>query len=249
MRHNMCWIVPVVIIVGANVLSSQVGISLGFLIWPAIAFGLAYYFYKGGSVWLSLLFVGLAIIHLARHLEGMFFVLVFSVIVAAAVIAGGMLIYSRRNPVVDIDRDLPGGRTEEEEKPADSDYSRPMREKNMLIGEIKWTKIPYKLPPTAIQFFIGEVTIDLAKAESNERDVHLHIKGGVGGIKIFLPDTWDADVQTKIGIGEVNMLKQKEGGMFSNAHFEHKTPVDPEHKLYLQADIGVGEIVIKKSRW
>lgn len=247
MRNNIWWVVLIIVIVGANLLSSQAGISLGFLIWPVIAFGLAYYFYKGGMGWLSLLFIGLAVIHLARHLEGMFFVFVIAAILVPAAVAGGMFIYSRRNPVVDIDRDLPGGRIEEEKEPADTPSD--MKEKKMLMGEIKWTKIPFTLPSTAIEFFIGEVVIDLSKAEVKEKDLHLHIRGGVGEIKIFLPDTWDADVQTKVGIGEVNMLKQKEGGMFSNAHFEHRAPTDPEHRLYLQADIGIGEIVIKKARW
>ncbi|SDI75167.1 cell wall-active antibiotics response protein LiaF [Alteribacillus bidgolensis] len=104
----------IIIILGLNILFDQlyIDINLGLLIWPIIAFSLAYHFYKKGRKWLMWLFTALAVISISNEI---FHFDLTGFIIAAVFLYFGLKLMKRNDTAkeIDIDKDLPSINEEE----------------------------------------------------------------------------------------------------------------------------------------
>lgn len=104
----------IIIILGLNILFDQLYIdtNLASLIWPIIAFSLAYHFYKKGRKWLMWLFTALAVISISNEI---FHFDLTGFIIAAVFLYFGFKLMKRNDTgkEIDIDKDLPSIKEED----------------------------------------------------------------------------------------------------------------------------------------
>ena len=117
-----------------------------------------------------------------------------------------------------------------------------------FIGDIHLGQDYWELKPMNISHFIGDTVLDLTKAHVAYGETKINISSFIGDVKVYVPDDYEIGVQvvSNAFIGDVKILGQKEGGMFTNINIKSPRFVEADKKIKLIVSTFIGDVRVTK---
>ncbi|WP_308424632.1 cell wall-active antibiotics response protein LiaF [Paenibacillus aceti] len=118
--------------------------------------------------------------------------------------------------------------------------------KSGFIGDVHMGQDYFELQPMNISHFIGDTIIDLTKAQIPYGETRINISAFIGDVKIFVPDDMEVGVVavSSAFIGDLSVLKQKEGGFMSNIKAQTPYYSEANKKVKLIVSVFIGDVKV-----
>jgi len=101
--------------------------------------------------------------------------------------------------------------------------------------------------PATIAEDVGEIRLDLRNVDFDDVDVEspvqIEIDLDLGRIEVLLPEDVRVMVDSESDLGDVTVLGSKDDGINPS-----RTLSQDDHKLELELDLNVGEIIVKRGK-
>jgi lia operon protein LiaF len=117
-----------------------------------------------------------------------------------------------------------------------------------FIGDIHIGHDYWDLKPLNISHFIGDTVLDLTKAQVSNGETKIHISSFIGDVKVYVPNDYEVGVQvvSSAFIGDVKILGQKEGGLFTNINIQSPSYKESDKKIKLIVSTFIGDVRVTK---
>ncbi|WP_419874402.1 cell wall-active antibiotics response protein LiaF [Candidatus Pristimantibacillus sp. PTI5] len=117
-----------------------------------------------------------------------------------------------------------------------------------FIGDIHIGHDYWDLKPLNISHFIGDTVLDLTKAQVAQGETKIHISSFIGDVKVYVPNDYEVGVQvvSSAFIGDVKILGQKEGGLFTNINIQSPSYIETDKKIKLIVSTFIGDVRVTK---
>ncbi|CAM4305459.1 lia operon protein LiaF [Paenibacillus endophyticus] len=117
-----------------------------------------------------------------------------------------------------------------------------------FIGDIHIGHDYWDLKPLNISHFIGDTVLDLTKAQVHPGETKIHISSFIGDVKVYVPNDYEVGVQviSSAFIGDVKILGQKEGGLFTNINIQSPSYQETDKKIKLIVSTFIGDVRVTK---
>lgn len=117
-----------------------------------------------------------------------------------------------------------------------------------FIGDIHIGHDYWDLKPLNISHFIGDTVLDLTKAQVSLGETNIHVSSFIGDVKVYVPNDYEVGVQvvSSAFIGDVKILGQKEGGMFTNINIQSPSYGEADKKIKLIVSTFIGDVRVTK---
>lgn len=117
-----------------------------------------------------------------------------------------------------------------------------------FIGDIHMGQDYWELKPMNISHFIGDTVLDLTKADIPYGETKIHISSFIGDVKVYVPSDYDLGIQvvSTAFIGDVKVLGQKEGGIFTNVNAKSPRYGESDKKIKLIVSTFIGDTRVIK---
>lgn len=117
-----------------------------------------------------------------------------------------------------------------------------------FIGDIHIGQDYWDLKPLNISHFIGDTVLDLTKAQVSQGETKIHVSSFIGDVKVYVPNDYEVGVQviSSAFIGDVKILGQKEGGMFTNINIQSPSYQQSDKKIKLIVSTFIGDVRVTK---
>jgi lia operon protein LiaF len=93
----------------------------------------------------------------------------------------------------------------------------------------------------------GEIHLDLGGTRFPERENHVHVKLGLGDVKVTVPRDLPVKVEARTGIGDLHVLDNHRDGFGVKLDFQDADYGTARRKLMLVAKAGLGDVTIKRK--
>lgn len=178
------------------------------------------------------------------------FDLIGFIIAVALIFYGYQMIRNKRkdeqNNVNIIDQGIPktdqdGNEGNEEETSYSYRILTPQK-KHTLIGSSLLTGSRWELRDLDIWHGIGEVKIDLSRANIPDSKSTIIINGWIGDVDIFVPYDLDVSIIARVGVGEIKIFGNKESGVNQSTAVETNGYRKEIKRVELVVNLFVGDI-------
>ncbi|OMF32158.1 hypothetical protein BK133_15030 [Paenibacillus sp. FSL H8-0548] len=117
-----------------------------------------------------------------------------------------------------------------------------------FIGDIHIGQDYWDLKPLNISHFIGDTVLDLTKAQVSAGETIINVSSFIGDVKVFVPNDYEVGVQvvSSAFIGDVKILGQKEGGLFTNINIQSPSYQESDKKIKLVVSTFIGDVRVTK---
>lgn len=117
-----------------------------------------------------------------------------------------------------------------------------------FIGDIHIGHDYWDLKPLNISHFIGDTVLDLTKAQVSAGETKIHVSSFIGDVKVYIPNDYEVGVQviSSAFIGDVKILGQKEGGLFTNINVQSPMYGEADKKIKLIVSTFIGDVRVTK---
>ncbi|WP_141502771.1 cell wall-active antibiotics response protein LiaF [Paenibacillus luteus] len=117
-----------------------------------------------------------------------------------------------------------------------------------FIGDIHIGQDYWDLKPLNISHFIGDTVLDLTKAQVSPGETKINVSSFIGDVKVYVPNDYEVGVQviSSAFIGDVKILGQKEGGMFTNINIQSPSYQESDKKIKLIVSTFIGDVRVTK---
>lgn len=117
-----------------------------------------------------------------------------------------------------------------------------------FIGDIHMGQDYWELKPLNISHFIGDTVLDLTKADIPYGETKVNISSFIGDVKIYVPNDYELGIQvvSTAFIGDVKVLGQKEGGLFTNVNSKSPRYSESDKKIKLVVSTFIGDTRVIK---
>lgn len=117
-----------------------------------------------------------------------------------------------------------------------------------FIGDIHIGHDYWDLKPLNISHFIGDTVLDLTKAQVSSGETRIHVSSFIGDVKVYVPNDYEVGVQviSSAFIGDVKILGQKEGGLFTNINIQSPHYGEADKKIKLIVSTFIGDVRVTK---
>ncbi|MFD0590792.1 cell wall-active antibiotics response protein LiaF [Paenibacillus sp. GCM10027627] len=117
-----------------------------------------------------------------------------------------------------------------------------------FIGDIHMGHDYWELKPLNISHFIGDTVLDLTKAQIPFGETKINISSFIGDVKVYIPNDFEIGVQvvTSALIGDVKILGQHEGGIFTNVKTQSPRYSEADKKIKLIVSTFIGDTRVMK---
>ncbi|MGG3273792.1 cell wall-active antibiotics response protein LiaF [Paenibacillus macerans] len=118
--------------------------------------------------------------------------------------------------------------------------------KSGFIGDVHLGQDYFQLRPTNISHFIGDTVIDLTKAQIPYGETKINVSSFIGDVKIFIPEDMDIGIMATSSafIGDLKVLKQKQGGFMSSVSAESPYYREASKKIKLVVSVFIGDVKV-----
>lgn len=113
------------------------------------------------------------------------------------------------------------------------------------IGDLYHGRTPWVLDKNHDFYHgIGDVVIDLTTADIRPGLHRIFLKAGIGEVKIRVPDGVNLEIDTSVGIGELDLFGEKRSG-FTGLSLSRRIEVEgAEATVQIEAKIGIGDMTV-----
>jgi phage shock protein PspC (stress-responsive transcriptional regulator) len=95
---------------------------------------------------------------------------------------------------------------------------------------------------------VGNVRLDLSEVDFSEQPVRTKVSAGVGNVEVIVPRDVDVSIDGRAGIGEVDLLGQKENGTSATRSVVDYGPTgDGTIDLTLDLDVSIGRVEVDRA--
>lgn len=117
-----------------------------------------------------------------------------------------------------------------------------------FIGDIHLGHDYWELKPMNISHFIGDTILDLTKAQVPFGETKINISSFIGDVKVYVPNDYEIGIQvvSSAFIGDVKILGQKEGGLFTNINIQSPLYSEADKKIKLVVSTFIGDVRVTK---
>lgn len=116
------------------------------------------------------------------------------------------------------------------------------QKKHTLIGSCLLTGSRWELRDLDIWYGIGEVKIDLSRANIPENKSTIIINGWIGDVDIFVPYDLDVSIIARVGVGEIKIFGNKESGLNRSTAVETNGYHKEIKRVEIVVNLFVGDI-------
>ncbi|GEL07162.1 cell wall-active antibiotics response protein LiaF [Salisediminibacterium halotolerans] len=122
------------------------------------------------------------------------------------------------------------------------------KKQHTMFGDIKIGKNPWEPDGFDVHIGMGDVKIDFAKALLYEGDNEIKIGAWIGDIKLTIPDDIPVKINAEIGLGDMKIFGDKQGGVSRNTEYKSPNFDTADRRLVLSCKLGMGDIKILEPR-
>ncbi|GKU80281.1 cell wall-active antibiotics response protein LiaF [Paenibacillus sp. L3-i20] len=117
-----------------------------------------------------------------------------------------------------------------------------------FIGDIHMGHDHWELKPINITHFIGDTVLDLTKAQIPFGETKINITSFLGDVKVYVPNDYELGVRvvSNAFMGDVKILGQKEGGIFTSVDTKSPRYKDSDKKIKLIVSTFIGDTRVTK---
>ncbi len=135
-------------------------------------------------------------------------------------------------------------------------FRRSWRERELSTGARQYTKIfgdikveDTDLGPGGIdaELGIGDVRLNFSRTSIPDGEHHIHVRLGIGDIKIIVPQGIPISTRSSAGIGTVNLFDKTDSGLGVRLSFESEQYREARRKLLIDTKVGIGDIALVRS--
>ncbi|ALM27977.1 MULTISPECIES: cell wall-active antibiotics response protein LiaF [Bacillus] len=241
----------IVVIFGINLFLKIIGIGAD-LFWP-VFFALAgYWLHSRSKRWLgsvSYIFAGFLFL---KFLLNITFSLTGYLFAAFLIYAGYRLL--KNKPVFDVDKkessddgkpSLKVNLEKEGDQKKTKSQTKPRKEHDFFIGEVRLMKKPFQLSDLTISGFIGDVKIDLSKAIIAEEESTIVISGLIGDVDIYVPQDIEVCVSASAAIGDMKIIDEKRSGFGSKVYVMTNDYDESKRKVKISISLLIGDVDVR----
>ncbi|MCM3702520.1 cell wall-active antibiotics response protein LiaF [Paenibacillus macerans] len=118
--------------------------------------------------------------------------------------------------------------------------------KSGFIGDVHLGQDYFQLRPTNISHFIGDTIIDLTKAQIPYGETKINVSSFIGDVKVFIPEDMDIGIMATSSafIGDLKVLKQKQGGFMTSVSAESPYYREASKKIKLVVSVFIGDVKV-----
>lgn len=116
------------------------------------------------------------------------------------------------------------------------------QKKHSLIGNCFLTDSRWELKDMDIWYGLGEVKIDLSRANISEQKSTLLINGWIGDVDIYVPYDLDVTIIARVSIGEIEIFGNKEGGINQTTTVETANYRTAVKRVEIVINLFIGDI-------
>ncbi|EKN67281.1 cell wall-active antibiotics response protein LiaF [Schinkia azotoformans] len=116
------------------------------------------------------------------------------------------------------------------------------QKKHTLIGSCLLTGSRWELRDLDIWHGIGEVKIDLSRANIPDNKSTIIINGWIGDVDIFVPYDLDVSIIARVGVGEIKIFGNKESGVNQSTAVETNGYRKEIKRVEIVINLFVGDI-------
>jgi phage shock protein PspC (stress-responsive transcriptional regulator) len=97
------------------------------------------------------------------------------------------------------------------------------------------------------EFGIGDYSLDLTGVELEPGETEVVVSLGIGELVVTVPDDVALEIEAHAGIGDVEVLGEKEDGVDADRRLSLPGPTDDSPVLRLDADVGLGKVEVRRG--
>ncbi|MCY0869585.1 MAG: cell wall-active antibiotics response protein LiaF [Firmicutes bacterium] len=118
----------------------------------------------------------------------------------------------------------------------------------VTFGEHRFGDEPWVLVPIRIANFFGEVRINLGTATIPEGTTTIDIDGGLGEVRLIVPEELPVDVSVHVGAGEINLFGTRRSGFIGRDGLHYADPefAHAERRVAIRVRIYLGEVRLSR---
>lgn len=118
--------------------------------------------------------------------------------------------------------------------------------KSGFIGDVHLGQDYFQLKPMNISHFIGDTIIDLTKAQIPYGETKIIVSSFMGDVKVFIPEDMDIGIMATSSafIGDLKVLKQKQGGFMTSVSAESPYYLEASKKIKLVVSVFIGDVKV-----
>jgi len=116
-----------------------------------------------------------------------------------------------------------------------------------VFGDVKLRLESQDFNGGSISIMIGEIALDLSRADIKAGDKILTLSGVIGEISVTLPKTLNVSVKANVTIGDIKILDTSDDGFSITRTYQSEGYETAKKKLYISVSQVIGDIEIRRS--
>lgn len=240
-----------IIYIGASILLHNLGFEFihAGSIFPFIIMGLGYFFLKKDKKILGFIFLGFGILIFLDEWFGVDVGDIIGFAIALAFIYLGYRLIRTKKSSFEIENDELETKVNEtipNDIPLENEENhfilKSPKKKHSLIGNCFMTGSRWELVDMDIWHGIGEVKLDLSRANIPDEKTTIIINGWIGDVDVYIPYDLEVSFVTHVGIGDINLFGNKEGGINRSTTLETKNYRQSVKRVEIIVNLMIGDI-------
>lgn len=118
--------------------------------------------------------------------------------------------------------------------------------KKQLIGDIRFGKSPWQIEDLQAWVGIGDISLDLSTAMLKEGVNTIDLSGGIGDVKILVPDGLPIKVNVNVKLGDVKVFDNRQSGSSRFVSYESENYATANTKVDIFIQLSIGDVKIKR---
>ncbi|RXI98257.1 hypothetical protein DS745_18145 [Anaerobacillus alkaliphilus] len=160
---------------------------------------------------------------------------------------GISLIFNRKSGLIVVDLSEFGD--EDKIKPFEKEKSfktSSNSKQKLMIGDIRLGKSPWQIDEMKTWVGVGDISLDLSTAMLKEGVNTIDLSGGIGDVKIFVPEDLPIKINADVKLGEVKIFDNKQAGTSRFVSYESENYQNAEKKVQIYIQLSIGDIKVKR---
>lgn len=117
---------------------------------------------------------------------------------------------------------------------------------SILIGEFHLLHPRFELNNMNISIFIGDIIIDLAKADIPDGETFLTLNCFIGDVDIYIPDGLAVSVVANVMVGDIDVLDRRKGGVARTLQLSTPGYASAEKRIKIATSVFIGDVDVRE---
>ena len=115
-----------------------------------------------------------------------------------------------------------------------------------LIGDVRLGNTPWQIEDLQAWVGIGDISLDLSTAMLKEGVNTIDLSGGIGDVKILVPEQLPVKVNVDVKLGEVKVFDNKQSGTSRRVSYESENYATADKKVEIYIQLSIGDVKVKR---